>query len=89
MTATTCPDHDDSAIAAPVRELDSRTSDGIHVQLLWYPQDGHLSVAINDTKTADAFELDVRHGQSALDVFHHPSAYMPSTPATVSLARHG
>ena len=56
------------------RELDSRTSDGIHVRLLWNPDEG-VSVAVNDTKTGEAFELPVRNDQRALDVFHHPYAY--------------
>jgi hypothetical protein len=57
------------------RELDSRTSDGIRVRLLWHPADGHVSVAVNDTKTGEAFELPVREGTRALDVFNHPYAY--------------
>lgn len=57
------------------RELDSRTSDGIRVRLLWHPRDGHASVAVEDTKTGEAFELRVRDGDRALDVFHHPYAY--------------
>ena len=61
------------------RELDSRTSDGIHVQLLWHSLDGHVSVAVNDTKTGEAFELEVRPGHRALDVFHHPYAYAAET----------
>lgn len=63
------------APATQPRELDSRTSDGIHVQLLWHPLDGHVSVAVNDTKTDEAFELEVRYGQQPLDVFRHPYAY--------------
>ena len=62
-------------IATEPRELDSRTSDGIRVQLLWHPVDGHVSVAVNDTKNGDAFELEVGRSQHALDVFHHPYAY--------------
>jgi hypothetical protein len=57
------------------RELDSRTSDGIHVRLLWHPRDEHLSVAVDDAKTGETFELPVRHDDRALDVFHHPYAY--------------
>jgi hypothetical protein len=87
MTPTTHPDPDDPGIESEARELDSRTSDGLHVQLLWHPQDGHVSVLVTDTKTADAFELQVRHGQSALDVFQHPYAYTPSRPATASPAQ--
>lgn len=66
---------DQPRIATQARELDSRTGDGIHVQLLWHPLDGHVSVAVNDTKTGEAFELEVRYGQHPLDVFRHPYAY--------------
>jgi hypothetical protein len=60
------------------RELDSRTSDGIHVRLLWHQSDGHVSVEVNDTKTGQAFELPIRNGDRALDVFHHPYGYAAS-----------
>ncbi len=64
----------DSAPSTP-RELDSRINDGIDVRLLWHPTDGHLSVAVHDSKTDEAFELAVREGERAGDVFHHPYAY--------------
>lgn len=57
------------------RELDSRTADGIEVRLLWCQNDGHVKVAVTDTKTGEAFELAVRNGERALEVFHHPYAY--------------
>ena len=57
------------------RELDSRSTDGIHVRLLWHPEDGHVSVAVNDTKTGETFELPIDDRERALDVFHHPYAY--------------
>lgn len=57
------------------RELDSRVSDGIHVRLMWHPTDGHLSVAVDDIKTGDAFELPVGAGDRARDVYLHPYAY--------------
>jgi hypothetical protein len=57
------------------RELDSRCNDGIHVRLLWHTADGHVSVAVNDTRTGEEFELRVRAGQRPLDVFQHPYAY--------------
>lgn len=63
------------SIEALPRELDSRSSDGIEVRLLWHPQDSRVSVSVNDTKTGESFELQVRHGDRALDVFHHPYAY--------------
>jgi hypothetical protein len=64
-------------VASPtiVQELDSRSSDGIQVRLLWYQGDERVSVAVEDLKTGDQFELIVRDGERALDVFHHPYAY--------------
>jgi hypothetical protein len=56
------------------RELDSRTCDGTHVRLLWHPRDGHVSVAVKDTKGGETFELTVRDDDRAFDVFHHPYA---------------
>jgi hypothetical protein len=57
------------------RELDRRTGDGIEVRLLWCQNDGHVMVAVTDTKTGEAFELPVREGEPALEVFCHPYAY--------------
>jgi hypothetical protein len=65
----------ESSSKATARELDTRSSDGIEVRLLWRPCDNNVSVAVNDTKTGEAFQLEVRPGQRALDVFHHPYAY--------------
>jgi hypothetical protein len=67
-----CPE---TSLESTPRELDSRASDGIHVQLLWHPHDGHLSVAVNDTKNGEAFELVVPDASRALEVFHHPYSY--------------
>lgn len=60
------------------RELDSRVSDGIEVRLLWHPADGHVSVAVHDSKTGDEFEVPVRDGDRARDVYFHPYAYAVS-----------
>ncbi len=57
------------------RELDRRMGDGIEVRLLWGQTDGHVTVAVTDTQTGEAFELPVHEGERALDVFHHPYAY--------------
>jgi len=57
------------------RELDSRVSDGIAVQLLWERATDRTVVAVHDEKTGERFELYVRDGQSAGDVFRHPYAY--------------
>jgi hypothetical protein len=65
----------DAKEADVTRELDSRMSDGIHIRLLWRPVDGQVSVAVNDTKTGEVFELPVGDRDRPLDVFHHPYAY--------------
>ena len=66
-----------------LRELDSRTSDGITVQLLWSSSDGRLSVAVDDTRTGQSFSVDVPDQTRSMDVFHHPFAYAPAS-ATAS-----
>ena len=58
-----------------MRELDRRTSDGIDVRLLWRQVDGRVHVAVSDTKTGESFTVEVREGENALKVFHHPYAY--------------
>jgi hypothetical protein len=58
-----------------MRELHSRVSDGIHVRMLWNEHDGRVAVAVADTKTGEAFAVEVREGERAMDVFHHPFAY--------------
>jgi hypothetical protein len=63
------------SLPAEARELDSRINDGIHVRLLWHLSDGHMSVAVDDTKTSETFDVRVGAGDRALDVFHHPYAY--------------
>jgi hypothetical protein len=57
------------------RELDHRSNDRIEVRLLWRPSDDRVIVAVADGKTGERFTVDVRKGESALDVFHHPFAY--------------
>jgi hypothetical protein len=58
-----------------LRELDHRTSDRIDVRLLWRESDDTVLVAVADEKTGDRFTIEVRDGERALDVFHHPYAY--------------
>ena len=62
-------------ILTSIRELDSRFTDGIRVTLLWCEHDGRVMVSVLDTKSRDAFCLDVCQGECPLDVFHHPYAY--------------
>lgn len=69
------PDRLPATKPGTTRELDSRTSDGIHVRLLWHSGAGEVTVAVDDAKTGDVFEVPVGEGDRALDVFHHPYAY--------------
>jgi hypothetical protein len=64
-----------STTDALTRELDHRASDGIDVRLLWRPHDDTVLVAVRDAKTGEAFSIEVRDGENALEVFHHPFAY--------------
>lgn len=57
-----------------LRELDHRTSDGIDVTLFWNPRTDHVSVALEDQRSGESFELEIR-AADALDAFHHPFRY--------------
>ena len=56
-------------------ELDSRTTDGIDVRLLWDKAEDRLSVIASDVRSGETVEVEVRDHERALDVFHHPYAY--------------
>ena len=63
------------AVLTSLRELDARVNDGIHVRLLWCEHDGRLWVSVLDTKSREAFCLEVAGNDRPRDVFHHPFAY--------------
>ena len=56
------------------RELAAREGDGICVLLLWDPQEGALTVSVEDDRRGGSFELAVAPDR-ALDAFYHPFAY--------------
>ena len=56
------------------RELDHRRADGIDVRLLWSQSDERILLAVSDSKTGDAFSVEVEPGD-ALEAFHHPYSY--------------
>jgi hypothetical protein len=58
------------------RELAHRANDGIDVWLLWEPRTDRVSVRVSDAKAGAMFEVPVSQRQRALDVFHHPFAYV-------------
>jgi hypothetical protein len=58
-----------------LRELDHRTDAFLSVWLLWHVTDDRVIVSVADERTGERFQLDVRDGERALDVFHHPYAY--------------
>ena len=63
----------------PVRELHTRSVDGLDVALLWCEADNLVFVRVEDRRTGQAFTVPVRRDQSPLEVFHHPYAYAPAT----------
>jgi hypothetical protein len=58
-----------------LRELHSRTADGILVRLLWCEQQNRVFVTVNDNRTGEEFLLEVPKGERAMHVFAHPFAY--------------
>ena len=70
-----------------VRELAHRRNDGLDIRLLWDPATDRVTVALQDGKTGDGFEVEVGPGERALDVFHHPFAYAAFRDAAKKRAR--
>ena len=56
------------------RELDHRRADGIDVRLLWSQSNERILLVVADSKTGDAFSVEVEPGD-ALEAFHHPYSY--------------
>jgi hypothetical protein len=56
------------------RELAARSSDGVHVRLLWHPRQNTLTLSVEDARVGDRFPLAVAPDR-ALDAFYHPFAY--------------
>jgi hypothetical protein len=65
------------ALVAPSdwRELASREADGLAVTLLWSKASNQVKVAVADTRSDEAFEVEVA-GADALAAFYHPFAYV-------------
>jgi hypothetical protein len=57
-----------------VRELAARVSDGLHVLLLWHPDENAVTVSVEDDRVGDRFQVAVAPDR-ALDAFYHPFAY--------------
>jgi hypothetical protein len=63
-----------SPATAQTRELAAREGDGIHVLLLWHPDEDAVTVSVEDAHVGDRFYIAVAPGR-ALDAFYHPFAY--------------
>jgi hypothetical protein len=61
-----------------LHELDHRRIDGIEVTMFWESSTDRVTVAVNDLKGGEAFEILVLPGEKAMDVFHHPFSYAAS-----------
>jgi hypothetical protein len=55
-------------------ELASRDGDGVHVRLLWHPAANAVTVAVEDERLGDRFQIAVAPDR-ALDALYHPFAY--------------
>lgn len=58
-----------------MRELGSRTNDGIDVRLLWEPDDGRIAIAVADSKRGEQFGFEVSDRERAREAFQHPFSY--------------
>lgn len=69
-----------------MRELDSRTNDGLNVRLLWDPADGRVAVEVTDSKRGEELRFEVHQRERAREAFEHPFSYAAwlgiATPAT-------
>jgi hypothetical protein len=64
-----------TANAAPAyRELASRGRGGVHVRLLWRPDEDVLTVSVGDSRSGHRFDFDVEPGRG-LDAFWRWSAH--------------
>jgi hypothetical protein len=63
-----------SARSEGTRELALRETDGVRVRLLWHPREDAVTVAVEDTRADERFELPVDR-KRALEAFYHPFAY--------------
>jgi hypothetical protein len=61
-----------------LRELNSRTTDGVLVRLLWSADENKVFVAVNDQKTGHSFSVEVPEGERPMHVFAHPFVYAAS-----------
>jgi hypothetical protein len=68
-----------------IRELDSRTSDGIEVKLLWNQRTNQVHVSVADCRRAEGFQFEVAPA-NALKAFHHPYVYAPHDHMDAALA---
>jgi hypothetical protein len=57
-----------------LRELDSRSGDGLDIRLLSNPDDDSLTVAVADVRSEEFLVIPVS-AQDAAAAFHHPFAY--------------
>jgi hypothetical protein len=64
----------DTSFGTEIHELDSRSTDGIEVKLLWNERTSRLYVAVANEPQRDAFRIEVG-AADALDAFNHPYAY--------------
>ena len=63
-----------TAATSETRELAARETDGIHVLLLWHPDENTVTVSVDEARVGDRFQVAVAP-ERVLDAFYHPFAY--------------
>jgi hypothetical protein len=58
-----------------IRELCSRSCNGVDIALIWQRCDNTVMVVVVDHRNGETFLLEVDDGENALDMYHHPYAY--------------
>ena len=66
---------------AALKELAYRNQDGLEVTLLWDACSNEVSIDVVDQRAESQFRLPIA-GRFALDAFHHPYAYSPSSESS-------
>src|SRR5215211_8995275 len=62
-----------------LRELDSRSGDGLDIRLLWDPADDSLAVTVADARSEEFFVIPVA-AADAREAFNHPFAFAAVVP---------
>ncbi len=64
-----------SELGDGIRELCSRSCNGIDIALIWHRCNNTAMVVVVNHRNGERFLLEVDESENALDMYHHPYAY--------------